>query len=171
MAVVKYFLRNTQTNPGTGGTGYDLSTTQGTPTTLTTPNINSDTFTERLFWQVTVNATPTATTFPTSLSISALNGSARYRWRVQRVDSSNTVLASSNYSAIETTTGTKTATLTLSQTWASGDRFRISIEVARVIGTHTNVSVVLNVNNTNSFVEIDKTEDVIVDTSRFLLMF
>jgi hypothetical protein len=170
MAIVKYFLRNTQTNAGTGGIGYDLSTTQGTSTTLTTATIASDVFAERFFWQVTVNGTPTATTFPTSLSISALNGSVIYRWRVQRVDSGNNIIASSAYSATGTTTGTQTATLTLSQTWASGDRFRLSFEIARVTGAHGNVSVTLNVNNANSFVDIDKTVDL-VDTSRFLLMF
>jgi len=169
MAIVKYFLRNTQTNVGTGGIGYDLSTTQGTSTTLNTGNLNSTDFTEMLFWQVTVGDTPTATTFPTSLSISALTGTLGYRWRIQRVDSSNTVLASSAYSTTRTTTGTQTETLTLSETWAAGDRFRLSFEIART-GGHGNVALNLNVNDANSFVDVDKTADL-VDTSRFLLMF
>jgi hypothetical protein len=169
MAVVKYFLRNTQTNAGTGGIGYDLLTTQGTPTTLGTGNLNSTDYTEMLFWQVTVNATPTATTFPTSINVGALTGTLGYRWRIQRVDSSNNVLASSAYSNIFSTTGINTETLTLSQTWQTGDRFRLSFEIART-GGHGNVSLDLNINNTNSFVDIDKTEELL-KRGNFFLMF
>lgn len=170
MAVVKYFLRNTQTNLGTGGSGYDLLTVQGTPTTLGTGNLNSTDYTEMLFWQVTVNATPITTTFPTSINVNSISGTLGYRWRIQRVDSSNNVLASSAYSNIFSTTGINTATLTLSQTWQTGDRFRLSFEIART-GGHGNVSLNLNINDANSFVDIDKGEEVVVQRGNFFLMF
>lgn len=168
MAIVKYFLRDTQTNLGTGGIGYDLSTTQGTPATLNTNNLNDTAYTEMLFFQQRVDHSITSISFPTSVSVNSISGTLGYRWRLQRVNNANTVLASSAYSSIFTTTGTNTATLTLNQTWASGDRLRLSFEIART-GGHGNVSLLLNVNNINSFVDVDKSIDF--NQSSFFLLF
>jgi len=152
MSVVKHFLRNTQTNAGTGGTVYDLLTTVGTTSTLSSGNVNINTFAERLSWQITVDDKVDSTSFPTSIEILLLT-SADYRWRIQRVNSSNVVQASSAYSATHNTTGIKTQTLTLSTTWAVGDRFRFSLEVARN-AAHGNGTLAVNANDPDSFVDI-----------------
>jgi len=154
MAVVKHYWRNTQTNGGTGGIGYDLSTTQGTSATMTTGTVNSTTWTEMFWYQIDVNNQVVGTSFPTSISVQTLTQLPGYRWRVQRVNSSNTVQASSAYSQEETTTGTKTATLTLSTTWNFGDRLRVSLEVNRNSG-HSASGITLNANNANTWVDID----------------
>jgi hypothetical protein len=153
MAVIRHFLRDTQTNAGTGGIVYDLSSTQGTPTTLST-TLNSATYTEVAAWQITVDDTVNTTSFPTSISISSLTGTLGMRWRIQRVNSSNVVQASSSYSSIFSATGTHTDTLTLSTTWTTDDRLRLSFEIART-GGHGTVDADVDVNNTNSYVDID----------------
>jgi hypothetical protein len=152
MSVVRHFLRDTQTNAGTGGIVYDLSTTVGTTAPLTSGIVTINTFAERLAWQIDVDDKVDTTSFPTSIEISALN-IVNYRWRIQRVNSSNVVQASSAYSATHNTTGIKTETLTLSTTWAVGDRLRFSLEVARN-AAHGNGTLAVNANDPDSFVDI-----------------
>jgi hypothetical protein len=152
MSVVRHFLRNTQTNAGTGGIVYDLSTTVGTTAPLSSGNVTINTFAERLAWQIDVDDKVDSTSFPTSIEITLLT-TADYRWRIQRVNSSNVVQASSAYSTTYNTTGIKTETLTLSTTWAVGDRLRFSLEVARN-AAHGIGSVTVNTNDPDSYVDI-----------------
>jgi hypothetical protein len=154
MSTIRYFFRDTQTENGTGGNAYDLSSVQGTPTTLASNNINSDTFTEAIRWRYTAGSSVNTTSFPTSISVSTLTSSPIYRWRIQRLNSAGTVQASSAYSQEETTTGTKTATLSLSTTWSAGDILQISVEVRRVGGTHTASGITVDVNDTSSYVDV-----------------
>jgi hypothetical protein len=151
MSVVRHFLRDTQTNAGTGGIVYDLSTTVGTSSTLNRSHSNN-TFTELISWQIDVDDKVNSTSFPTSIEITTINNTS-YRWRIQRVNSSNVVQASSAYSTSQTTTGVKTQTLTLSTTWAVGDRLRFSLEVAR-LNTMTPASMNIGINRSTSFVDI-----------------
>jgi hypothetical protein len=151
--MARFFLRNTQTGGGTGGSVYDLSETQGTGSTLGSGNNTSASFIEMQRWQVTVDDTVGGTSFPTSINMSAVSASTlEWRYRVQRLNSSNTVQASSGYSSTYNTAGTKTETLTLSTTWAAGDRLAISIELRRVSGTG-NRTYTLNVNNASTYVD------------------
>jgi hypothetical protein len=151
MSVVRHFSRNTQTNAGTGGIVYDLSTTVGTSSTLNRSHSNT-TFTELISWQIDVDDKVNSTSFPTSIEITTINNTS-YRWRIQRVNSSNVVQASSAYSTSQTTTGVKTQTLTLSTTWAVGDRLRFSLEVTRP-NTMTAASMNIGINRSTSFVDI-----------------
>lgn len=153
MSLVRYYLKDTQTNAGTGGTIYDLSSIQGTSASLTSGNQNNDTFDEKLRWQYTADGTVQNTSFDTSININTITNSPGYRWRLQRVDSGGTVQASSNYSQVENTTGTKTATLTLSTTWSEGDILRFSLEVNRDSG-HNPSGVTVSVNDANSWVDV-----------------
>jgi len=153
MSVVRHFLRNTQTNAGTGGTVYDLSTDQGSiPSSLVNNSLSTTTLAEIFSWQITVDDKVDSTSFPTSIVV-VTGTTAQYRWRIQRVNSSNAVQASSAYSSTFTTFGTQTATLTLSTTWAVGDRLRFSFEAART-GTHGVGSISVSVNNADSYVDI-----------------
>jgi hypothetical protein len=156
MSTIRYFFKNTQTNEGTGGNAYDLSSDQGVATTVDSNNINSDTFTEAIRWRYTANASVNTSSFPTSISVQSLTASPIYRWRVQRLNSAGTVQASSAYSQEETTTGTKTATLSLSTTWNAGDILQISVEVRRVGGTHSASGITTFVNSTSSFVDVEE---------------
>lgn len=146
------YFRNTQTNVGTGGIIYDLSAVVGTGATLLSGPVNTTTPTEVFAFQLTVGTVITAPTIFTAISINAFTGNGPIvRWRIQRVNSSNVVQASSAYSQNETTTGNKTATLNLSTTWVASDRLRLSVELSR--SGMNNATVRLNVNNLNSYVE------------------
>jgi len=151
--MIRHFLRNTQTNGGTGGIIYDLSTDQGsTPGSLTNNALSTTTLAQIFAWQIDVNDAVNGTSFDTSLTITT-GTLVQYRWRIQRVNSSNVVQASSAYSTTFTTIGTQTATLTLSTTWNSGDRLRLSFEAART-GAHGVGSINISVNNANTWVDI-----------------
>lgn len=164
MAVFDAYFRNTQTNAGTGGIIYDLSSTFTISTTLNTGNLNSETFTEMLAWQRTVNSTINDTTFAHNVVVEGLSGTLEWRFRIQRVNSSNVVQASSAYSATYSTATTATDTLTLSTTWSSGDRIRVSFEIRRSAG-HGNVACDTRVNQL-SYVIYD-----IFDTQRRIMGF
>lgn len=154
----QYFLRDTQTEAGATGTPanfgsvLDLATSQGTPATLGSGNQSNTSFEEAKAWTITVGDAITGSSFPTSLSISATSaGTLEYRWRIQRVNSSGTVQASSGYSDLHNTTGVKTATLTLATTWASGDRLRFSVELRKTSGGGGR-NITFDVNSANSSV-------------------
>lgn len=152
MGVRRNFLKNTQTNPGTGGSVYDLSDIPDTAATFTYTT-NSATYVAVGF-QMTISDLITSTSFPTSISIASVTaGSPRYRWRLQRYNSSNTLQASSAYSAVFTGTGIKIATLIFSTTWAYGDRLRFAFEYSRPSGG--SATFALDVNNTSSYVDYD----------------
>jgi len=153
MAATTQYLRNTQTGGGTGGAVYDLSTTQGTGETLSA-SVSSNTFAEVLRFQITIGADLPATNIPFSISINAISASSEVRWRVQELNSSNTVIASSAYATVETTTGTKTGTISFSNSWADGDRLAISVEYRRTSGSGSR-TLTLNVNNANSYIQPD----------------
>lgn len=151
MASIKYYLRNTQSGGGAGGSVYDLSDTQGSNATLSA-TIASNTFAEVLRFQFTLGSDLPEPGVPWSVSINAISANSEARWRIQRLNSSNTVQESSSYSSAENTTGTKTGSITFNASWASGDRVAISVEYRRTSGGG-NRTLTLNVNNANSFIE------------------
>jgi len=165
MSVLRYYLKDTQTNTGTGGIIYDLSTDVGSTTTLSSINLNSTTFTEVIAWQQTVNNFINGTSFPFSININAISGTIEGRFRLERVNSSGVVQASSAYSTIYTTIGIKTGSFTLSTTWNYGDIIRVSSEIRRA-GGHGNVSIALTVNNSTCYVD-----STVAYKNNFLLMF
>jgi len=151
MSVLRYYLRDTQTNVGTGGIIFDLSLDVGT----SSPNSeseNSNAFTEVAAWQQKVNNFIGGTSFPYSFNISSISGTLEYRFRLQRVDSSNVVQASSSYSTTYSTVGIKTGTFTFSTAWNFGDRLRVSLEIRRS-GGHGNVTVTINLNDSATYVD------------------
>jgi hypothetical protein len=152
MSVVRHFSRNTQTNAGTGGIVYDLSTATGTSTTLNSGSFSFDVFTEIFSWQIDVGNKVNSTSFPTSIEVTSVNN-VTYRWVVRRVNSSNVVQATSTNVSSQTTTGVKTGTLTLSTTWAPGDRLRFSLEARRTT-TMTTASISVGINRSTTFVDI-----------------
>jgi hypothetical protein len=86
--------------------------------------------------------------------------------KVQRVDSSNVVQAESDILGPFNTAGIETGTLTLSTTWAVGDRLAVAVELRKVSGGG-NRSFTLNVNDADSFVDADIT--VSIDPTRGLI--
>ena len=169
MSVTRYYLQNTQTNDGTGGSIYDLSDTIGGAGSLNN-STNQTAFTLTQAWQQTFGTTVTGTSFDIAVNIASFSGVAETRFRIARVDSGNTVQAASSYSSTYNTTGVKTFTLTLSTTWSAGDRLRLEQEVRRA-GGHGIVSVETNTGDSNSYVDADITPVVAGYDGRFFLMF
>jgi hypothetical protein len=147
-------LRDTETEPGTGGGSvWDLSETQGTPTTLGSGNVASGSYIEVMRWLRVVGATVGSTAIDTQVRVTAVSASTlQYRWRVQRIDSSDVVQASSDYSSDQNTVGIKVASFILDTTWAAGDRLALSLELRKASGGG-NRSITVAVNDGDSWAE------------------
>lgn len=154
MSVIRLFLRNTQTVTGTGGNVYDLSTVQGTATTLASGNANQTTFLEVIAWRFELGAAlPDANaSVPVQVSVSSISANAEMRWRLQQVRG-GTVLASTGYSTERTSAGTYNDTLSFSgASWQSGDLLQLAGEVRRT-GGGGNRSFTTDVNSANSYID------------------
>jgi hypothetical protein len=147
-------LRDTQTEAGTGGTVYDLSETQGTPSTLQSDTVNSGSFTEVFRWTRTVGTDVGSTLIDTQVQVTAISSNAQYQWRVARVDSSGVEQATSDYSAGQSTTGIKIASFVLDTTWAAGDRLVLALELRKSSGGG-NRTVTVAVNDGDCWVEFE----------------
>jgi hypothetical protein len=151
----RVYLRHSQSNPGTGGIVRDLLPTQGANGTVTTSNTSSSSFSERLAFTIDHADLPNAvggTSFDVSVNVSDRSSSfLRARFRLQRTSGSGVVQSSSAYSSEFNSTGIKTATFTLPQDWAPGDRLRLSMEVRATIGNNRNITV--RTGNANSWVD------------------
>lgn len=169
MSVTRYYLQNTQTNDGTGGSIYDLTDVIGSAGSVNN-STNQTAFTLTQAWQQTFGTTVTGTSFDISVNIASITGTAESRFRIARVDSANVVQAASAYSTTYNTTGIKTFTLTLSTTWNTGDRLRLEQEVRRS-GGHGNVSFETSTGNSNSYVDADITPIVVTQSGNMFLMF
>lgn len=156
MPVTYRYPSNTQTGPGTGGTIYDMASGFTISFPQNTGSTSSTSFVEMISWQVPMSASATTGSHPYSISINAVNANALVRFRLQRVNSSNAVQESSSYTASFNTTGIKTGTFTLSGTWNTGDRLRLSCELMRASG-HGNVNATLDVNSINTVIDFDYT--------------
>ncbi len=155
MTVTRHFFRNAQTVSGTGGTVYDLSTTQDTNATLLSAAISATSFTKIFEWRAEVGSALPEASIPVSVSINAVSASTlEVRWRVSRYNSSNVLQASSGYSALYNTTGTKTDTLTLTTDWAAGDFIAVEAELRRATGGGSR-TVTFNVNNAATYIDPD----------------
>ena len=97
-----YLLSDSTLSPDLSGTAGSL-----------TGSINDTAFGQVLQFEREVGADVEGTSFPTNIPVNGLSGTLEYRYRVQRVNSSGTVQASSAYSAVYSTAGTRTDTLSL----------------------------------------------------------
>lgn len=156
MSIQRVFLKNTQTNQGTGGTTYDLSKVQGTGAVLTSPNRTSTTYILAYQFQITVSNIIRSVSFPTSIRISAASNTSGLRWRLDRYNSSNVLQASSTFQTVTgiTLPSTRTAIITFSTTWSSGDRLRLRLETNRSSGGG-NANLTFAVNDASSYVDYD----------------
>jgi hypothetical protein len=135
MAVTRFYLRNSRTNPGTGGAVYDIAENAGPSTTLVSAAVSGTGFVEVFRWQTTLGTDLPDVDIPYSVGISAVSQSTiEVRWRIQRLNSSNTVLESSGYSGLHNSAGNKTGTLSFAAAWAAGDRAALSLEIRRTGG-------------------------------------
>lgn len=160
MAVERQYLRNTATEPNTDGTlRFDASTTQGTNATLASTSINDTAYQECISFERQIIGTLDSTSIAVSIDIASFTGTLDGRFRVQNV-SSGLVTDSSAYSAVFTTTGIKTATLTLSPALIAGNTVRVSVEIRRT-GGHGNVGITLNVNDADGYFDVDYTPSVV----------
>lgn len=150
----RYFLADTNTDTACDGPGpRDLSKTQGTPTTASTGNQSSTSFVEVLTFDSDV-ATDSPATGVHSVSVSIASVSASTlegRFRVQILDGSCGVLASSGYSPVFNTAGVKTLN-TGSLTWGSGTRLRISFEI-RKTGGGGNRNYSVDINHADTYID------------------
>lgn len=163
MGYVKYYPSNTQTSAGTADIVYDLlgpNVELGTPTTLLNQT-NLDTFTDALSFNANIlqdyGGYPKSSEFYMSIDVSALSGTLEYRFRMERLSSGSTSLNQTEYSPLYTTTGIKTHTFTgvtaaNGWLWEDTDIIHLTTELRRSAG-HGNVSITINVNDLDSFVE------------------
>ena len=156
---VNLYLQNTVTQSGTGTFIKDLALTQGSSGTVISQGTTSGTFAEMLAFTRDINnltAPISGNSFPVSVNVNAVSSANLLaRFRLQRVNSSGVVQASStSYSSTFNTNGTKSATFSFAsvQTWASGDRIRLSIEVELTSGS-TARTITVNTGNANSYVQ------------------
>lgn len=148
--MARLYLRDTLIS----GIRRELSETQGVETTLGSGNQSSTSFVEMLRFELEVGADGIdGTSFPCSVDMASVSASTlEWRWRVVKVDSGGNIVTGSAYSSVFNTAGIKTATLTLSTTWAAGDRVGVSLEL-RKSGGGGNRSFTLNVNDAESYVD------------------
>lgn len=153
--MAKYFLNNAQAEScSSGGMQFDMTTTQGTPTTHQSDTTTNEGFITGLEYHVTVGASGANGDYSVSVEINAIDADTEVKWTIRRLNSSCVNQPSgSGESAVYTTPGIKTDTLTLSgHTWASGDVLTLTTFYRRVPSQHGNKDYTLDVNATNSFV-------------------
>lgn len=154
----KYFLRDTQTEPGTTGTPsslgstVDLSLTQGTAATLGSGGTTSDTYVVAKIFTVTPTFVVHTTSFSVSIDMASVSSSnLLWVFRLRRVNSSGGVEEDGANSSEYNTSGVKTATMSLSGTWNSGDRLQILFALRRNGGVGSR-SFTLNVQSASGYV-------------------
>lgn len=135
-----------------GTTGFDCTTTQGTPGTIQSGNVSDVTFIEVLTFDVTVGAAGETGDYDISVDVNTVSGTVNIRYRLQRLASGCSVQDSSSYATGFTDTGTHAATIAFSPTWSVGDVLRLSIEISRPSGQHGNKNITVDVNDTLSFI-------------------
>ncbi len=151
-----YYLKDTngQTTCDIGdGSDHDLSKTQGSATTATSINVNDTAFVRCMVFDLDVSADSPATGSHTvNVNINSFSGTVEARWRLVAVDDAGcSNVNTSGYSATYSSTGAKSDSLSL--TWgASAERLRLEVEIRRS-GGHGNVSITLDVNHANSYVD------------------
>jgi len=135
-----------------GARDQDLSTTQGTPDTVTSANTQSDTFVEKLNFDIDVSGDgPVTGTQEISIDVVSVTAELEYRFRAQFIDDADcTVTNSGTFSSTFTDAGIKTVSASL--TFTTGDeRLRISVECRKASG-HGNQSLTVNVNDPDTFI-------------------
>jgi hypothetical protein len=146
------YLRSTQTEPDATGIVRDLSETQGTPSTITSPTVSGG-FTEVFRWHRVVGETVGSSVIDTQVQVTAVSAATlAYKWLVQRWDSSGVLQASSAESGEQNTTGIKVQSFILSTTWAAGDRLALSV-LLRKAGGGGNRSITVAVNDSDAWAE------------------
>lgn len=130
---VTYYLRNTNadTTCDAANTPKDLSQTQGSgPNSQQSSQTGSTSFTEVMSFDIDVGADGATGDHTISIDVSAVDAKAEYRFRVQSVNASCSVVNSSAYSSTFNNTGIKTLGPT-NLTWGTADRLRLSIEIRK----------------------------------------
>jgi hypothetical protein len=166
---IDYYLRNTNTDAtcdaGAATADYDLNKTQGSgPNSVGSGTFTSTSWVEYFTWDLVVSGDSPATgTHTVKVEISVAT-KCNIRWRIQEVSSGCSVLNSSGYSTTYSTIGTKSDSLTL--TWSTGDRLRLSVEAQHNAGGHGNATFSINTEDADSdvvapwTVGVDYTEEI-----------
>jgi hypothetical protein len=153
--VSRNHLRDTQDEPDATGIVRDLSETQGTPSTITSNNVSSGSFTEIFRWHRVVGTDVGSSVIDTQIQVTAVShATLAYKWLVQRYDSSGVLQASSAESGEQNTTGIKVQSFILSTTWAAGDRLALSILLRKSSGGG-NRTITVAVNDPDSWAEFE----------------
>jgi hypothetical protein len=153
--VSRNFLRNTQDEPGAGGTVFDLSEDPGTATTLGSGSTSSGGYTKMLEWVRTVGTAVGSATISTQLQVTAVSAATlAYKWQVHRYNSAGVLQADSDFSGEHNTVGIKVATLTLATTWSAGDRLGYSLWLRKASGGGSR-NITIAVNDPDSWAEYE----------------
>ncbi len=153
----KYFLKDTNaetTCDVSGATNQDISTTQGTGTTVDSPSFSTETYFDALAFDIDVSGdNPANGNHDISIDVNAATD-IDYRFRVEQINDAGPCSVSNftDWSTDPTTgTGIKTLSAT-SLTWGTGDRLRLIIQAKRQSGTHGNKTLTINVNDADSYI-------------------
>jgi hypothetical protein len=153
MSATRLFLRGTQTEPSTGGNSYDMLPEIGSGNGGVEFSFNSTSFVEAGRFIRQLSAAPDSSSFPTSVRVTALEGTIEYRFRVERYNSSGTFIEAGSYSGLHTTTGTKVETLSFTPSaWNSGDLLVLTTEGRRT-GGHGTVRFTVATQDADSYVD------------------
>ena len=146
-----YYLQSTNldhTCDASGTNSYDLGASVGTGTqgTITATTTYAQVSTSDISW-----ASPHDGPFDASINVTTLVGTGMtFKFRVEAVNSSCTVIASSAFSADFTTTGVKTLSATLSGT-TGANRLRLAIWAKKSAGPPAPLMTITN--GSSSFVK------------------
>ncbi len=155
MSVVRLYLRSSQTEPSTGGDSYDMLPDQGSGNGGTQFSFNSTSFVEAGRFIRQLSAAPEATTFPVAVNVTAIEGTIEYRFRVERSTSAGAFVEAGSYSALHSTTGAKSETLSFTPSgWNAGDLLVLTME-GRRSGGHGTVRFTVAVQDAASYVDAD----------------
>jgi hypothetical protein len=154
--VQRLYLRDTQTNTGTGTFVRDLLEVQGSAGTVTSEGTNSTDFSERFAFTIDngmLSEPMGAGAFLISVNVTAVSSTdARYRFVVKHLDASGNEIEVSPPTAELNGTGIRLVPLLLStENWAATDRLVLGVEVRRATSGSGGRTISIATGNANSW--------------------
>ena len=152
--VTRLYKRGTTTEPGTSSHIRDLSFDMGDDPAISSSGNEDTDFQTTARWRMVLDNEVTGN-LPTSIHATDMAGNNQFRWRVNRLDSGGAILASSDWSGTQTSTGVHTHTFANpadGQEWAM---IELEFQSRRDGGMPSNNSVTLAVSDPDAYVDAE----------------
>ena len=154
--VQRLYLRDLQTNTGTGTFVRDLQEVQGGAATVTSQATNSTSYSERLAFTIDngmLSEPMGAGAFLVSVNVTSVSSTdARYRFVVKHQDASGNDIEVSEPTSEFSGTGIRLAPVLLStDNWAASDRLVLGVEVRRATSGTGGRTISIATGNANSW--------------------